>query len=126
VRLDSRIQTLKKGREFDRVKFKVKNKVAPPFRIAEFDYFFVKGVSSLGCVVDLAETALCPQRSLLQGDNISQGRTMLSKYLEDNPEVAKTSSRCVKAGNGTVVSANSVMVSEEAEEMDVEGRITAN
>jgi len=54
----------------------------------------------------------------LQGDNISQGRDNAIKYLEDNPEVAKTSSRCVKLEMGAV-SANSVAQSAAKEEMDV-------
>ncbi len=133
VRLDiRRIQTLKKGTEEfgNRVKVKVaKNKVAPPFRIAEFDIIFGRGISTLGCVVDLAEeTGIIVRKGAwysYNGDNISQGRDNAIKYLEENPEVAQEVQQQVrqKLEMGAVVSANSVMAvsDEEAEEVELEG-----
>ncbi|CDN13118.1 MAG: recombinase RecA [Richelia sp.] len=118
VRLDiRRIQTLKKGsEEFGiRVKVKVaKNKVAPPFRIAEFDIIFGRGVSTLGCLVDLAEeTKIIIRKGAwysYNGDNISQGRDNAIKYLEENAELAEQIQQLVreKLEMGAVVSANSV------------------
>ncbi|HCF30497.1 MAG TPA: recombinase RecA [Cyanobacteria bacterium UBA11049] len=131
VRLDiRRIQTLKKGTEEfgNRVKVKVaKNKVAPPFRIAEFDIIFGKGVSTLGCVVDLAEeTGIVVRKGAwysYKGDNISQGRDNAIKYLEDNPAVAQEIQQLVreKLEMGAVVSANSVSAtSDDESDMDIE------
>jgi recombination protein RecA len=131
VRLDiRRIQTLKKGTEEfgNRVKVKVaKNKVAPPFRIAEFDIIFGKGVSTLGCLVDLAEeTGIIVRKGAwysYNGDNISQGRDNAIKYLEEKPEFAEQIKQQVreKLDKGAVVSANSVTkASEEDEEIDLE------
>ncbi len=118
VRLDiRRIQTLKKGTEDFGIRVKVKvakNKVAPPFRIAEFDIIFGKGVSTLGCVVDLAEeTKIITRKGAwysYNGDNISQGRDNAIKYLEENSEVADQIKQLVreKLEMGAVVSANSV------------------
>jgi recombination protein RecA len=97
VRLDiRRIQTLKKGSEGEygiRAKVKVaKNKVAPPFRIAEFDILFGSGISRMGCTIDLAEKAEVITRKgawySYNGENIAQGRDNAIKYLEDNPEIA--------------------------------------
>ncbi|MEH2348674.1 MAG: recombinase RecA [Nostoc sp.] len=127
VRLDiRRIQTLKKGTEEfgNRVKVKVaKNKVAPPFRIAEFDIIFGKGISTLGCIVDLAEeTSIIVRKGAwysYNGDNISQGRDNAIKYLEEKPEFAEEIKKLVreKLDKGAVVSANSVAkVSEEDED----------
>ncbi|AUB38211.1 recA, recombination protein RecA [Nostoc flagelliforme CCNUN1] len=131
VRLDiRRIQTLKKGTdEFgNRVKVKVaKNKVAPPFRIAEFDIIFGKGISTLGCLVDLAEeTGIIVRKGAwysYNGDNISQGRDNAIKYLEEKPEFADEIKKLVreKLDKGAVVSANSVAkASEEDEEEEVD------
>ncbi len=97
VRLDiRRIQTLKKGTEGygNRVKVKVaKNKVAPPFRIAEFDILFGQGISTTGCLVDMAEEHNIIVRKgawySYDGDNIGQGRENTVKYLEENPEFSQ-------------------------------------
>jgi recombination protein RecA len=133
VRLDiRRIQTLKKGTdEFgNRVKVKVaKNKVAPPFRVAEFDIIFGKGVSTLGCLVDIAEeTGVLLRKGAwysYSGENISQGRDNAIKYLEEKPEFAAKVKEQVleKLDKGAVVSANSVVQpheEEEEEEMDLD------
>ncbi|AFY59757.1 recombinase RecA [Synechococcus sp. PCC 6312] len=118
VRLDiRRVQTLKKGTEEFGIRAKVKvakNKVAPPFRVAEFDVIFGKGISSLGCIVDMAEeTNVITRRGAwysYEGDNIAQGRDNTIKYLEDNPEFARKVENLVreKLDKGAVVSANSV------------------
>jgi recombination protein RecA len=118
VRLDiRRIQTLKKGTDEygNRAKVKVaKNKVAPPFRIAEFDIIFGKGISSLGCLVDLAEeTGVIIRKGAwysYNGDNLAQGRDNAIKNMEENPDFAKKVDLEVrqKLEKGAVVSANSV------------------
>jgi recombination protein RecA len=95
-RLDiRRIETLKDGTEAvgNRVKVKVvKNKVAAPFRIAEFDIEFGKGVSSAGCILDLGleHTVVTKSRSFFAyGDErIGQGRANAKAYLQEHPEVA--------------------------------------
>ncbi|MEI2583736.1 recombinase RecA [Scytonema sp. PRP1] len=130
IRLDiRRIQTLKKGTEEfgNRVKVKVaKNKVAPPFRIAEFDIIFGKGISTLGCLVDLAEeTGILIRKGAwysYNGENISQGRDNAIKYLEEKPEFTEKIKQQVreKLEMGAVVSANSVKKTSEDEEEEEE------
>jgi len=128
VRLDiRRIQTLKKGNEEYGIRAKVKvakNKVAPPFRIAEFDVIFGKGISTIGCLVDLAEeTGVITRKGAwysYNGDNISQGRDNAIKYVEEKPDFAKEVEALVrqKLEMGAVVSANSVVQPEPGEEDD--------
>ena len=94
VRLDiRRIQTLKRGTEEYGIRAKVKvakNKVAPPFRIAEFDILFGRGISTIGCLLDLAEENGVVVRKgawySYEGDNIGQGRDNTITWLEQNPE----------------------------------------
>lgn len=96
VRLDiRRIQTLKKGTDDYGIRVKVKvakNKVAPPFKIAEFDVLFGKGISALGCLVDLAEeNGIISRRGAwysYEGDNIGQGRDNVVNQLAEKPEFA--------------------------------------
>jgi recombination protein RecA len=96
-RLDiRRIETLKDGTEAvgNRVKVKVvKNKVAAPFRIAEFDIEFGKGISSAGCLIDLGleHNVITKSGSFFSyGDErIGQGRNNAKGYLVEHPEVAR-------------------------------------
>jgi recombination protein RecA len=127
VRLDMRrIQTLKRANEGEygiRAKVKVaKNKVAPPFRIAEFDIIFGKGISTIGCIVDLAEEMSIINRRgawySFNGDNIGQGRDNTIKYVEEKPEFAAELQKMVwaKLNDGVAVSANSLKAAVDADE----------
>lgn len=119
VRLDiRRIQTLKKGSEEYGIRAKVKvakNKVAPPFRIAEFDILFGRGISKYGCILDLAEeTGVINRKGTwysYNDNNIGQGRDNSAKYLEENPEIALEVEKKVREQLelGALVSANSVV-----------------
>lgn len=128
VRLDiRRIQTLKKGTEEygNRTKVKVvKNKIAPPFRVAEFDIIFGHGISTLGCILDMAEEMNIVVRKgawySYNGENIAQGRDNTIKYMEENAEMADTVQKLVrqKLDGGAVVSANSVGKASTVEDDD--------
>ena len=95
VRMDiRRIETIKQDGEAvgnrTRVKI-VKNKVAPPFREAEFDIVYGKGISQSGCILDLAVELDIIQKSgswfSYNGEKIGQGRENIKKYLEENPKL---------------------------------------
>jgi recombination protein RecA len=95
VRLDIRkIETLKRdGTEYgNRVKVKVvKNKVAPPFRIAEFDIVYGKGISTSGCILDMATELEIVKKSgawfSYNDERIAQGRDGARTFLEANPKM---------------------------------------
>ena len=118
VRLDiRRIQTLKRGTEEYGIRAKVKvakNKVAPPFRIAEFDILFGKGISTLGCLLDLAEETSVVSRKgawySYDGDNIGQGRDNTIIWLEQNLKAKDQIESLVrrKLTEGSEVSSNSM------------------
>jgi recombination protein RecA len=118
VRLDiRRIQTLKRGTEEYGIRAKVKvakNKVAPPFRIAEFDILFGRGISTLGCLLDLAEeTGVVTRKGAwysYEGDNIGQGRDNTIGWLEQNLDAKDTIETLVrqKLTEGSEVTSNSM------------------
>lgn len=95
MRLDvRRIESLKKGDEIygnrTRVKI-VKNKVAPPFKQAEFDIIYGKGISKEGCILDMAAEAGIVNKAgswySYEGNRIGQGRENSKEYLLANPEL---------------------------------------
>ncbi|MDX2287151.1 MAG: recombinase RecA [Bacteroidia bacterium] len=95
IRLDiRRIAQIKEGTEStgNRVKVKVvKNKVAPPFRSAEFDILFGEGVSRAGEVLDLATELDIVQKSgswfSYEGGKLGQGRDAVRKLIRENPDL---------------------------------------
>lgn len=98
VRLDiRRTGAVKQGEEVvgneTRVKV-VKNKVSPPFKQAEFQILYGKGIYHMGEVLDLGVACGLVDKSgawyAYQGDKIGQGKANAAKFLEDNPEIAET------------------------------------
>lgn len=95
IRLDvRRIETLKQSGEMigNRTRIKiVKNKIAPPFKEAEFDIMFGKGISKEGDIVDLAANVDIVNKSgawyAYNGEKIGQGRENAKIYLREHPEV---------------------------------------
>ncbi|MFM2377334.1 MAG: recombinase RecA, partial [Bacteroidota bacterium] len=94
----------------NRVKVKIaKNKVAPPFKVAEFDISYGEGISKAGEIVDLGSELGIIQKSgswfSYEGDKLGQGRDAVKTLLHDNPELmekleAKILEKMgIKAGN---------------------------
>ena len=89
-----RIGQIKVGDDIlgNRTKIKVvKNKIAPPFRIAEFDIMYNEGISKTGDILDLAATHGIVEKSgafyKYNGETIGQGRDKTKLYLKENPKV---------------------------------------
>ena len=113
VRLDiRRIGALKDKDEVvgnaTRVKV-VKNKVAPPFKVVEFDIMYGEGVSKVGELIDLGEKAGVVEKSgswySYDGQRIGQGRENAKNYLKENPEVARAIENKVRANAGILADA---------------------
>lgn len=110
VRLDvRRIETLKQNGEVigNRTRVKVvKNKVAPPFREAEFDIMFGKGISKTGDILDLAVKENIVIKSgawfSYNGEKIGQGRENSKIFLEEHPEIAAEVEQKVRIQAGLV------------------------
>ena len=97
VRIDIRkTESIKDGSDIigNRVKAKiVKNKVAPPFKVAEFDIMYGTGISSLGCLIDLAVQNGFIQKSgswfSYNDEKIGQGRDKAIEFLRQHPEISQ-------------------------------------
>jgi recombination protein RecA len=97
VRLDiRRTGNIKKGEEVigSETKVKVvKNKVAPPFKTAEFDILYGEGISREGEIIDMGVTARILEKSgawyAYNGEKIGQGKDNAREFLRENPDVAR-------------------------------------
>jgi recombination protein RecA len=116
LRLDIRkIATLKDGQEVigNRTRVKVvKNKVAPPFKMAEFDIIYGEGISKVGDLLDLAAAQDIVEKSgawySYEGERIGQGRENAKTFLKEHPEITDEIAQKVRMGFGlpTVSSSN--------------------
>lgn len=110
VRIDlRRADTIKKGDTIigSRVKAKVvKNKVAPPFRTAEYDILFDEGISSEGCLIDLGVSLGVVGKSgafFSYGDSrLGQGRENAREYLKEHPDVAQEIEKQIRSQAFTI------------------------
>lgn len=108
VRLEVRRQEpIKNGTEIigNKTKVKVvKNKVAPPFKEAEFDIMYGQGISKLGNILDMATSFDIIKKSgawfSYEGERLGQGRDNVKKYMEENPDFALEVERKVRAAIG--------------------------
>src|SRR5271170_6193024 len=126
VRLDIRRIGAIKDRETvvgnqTRVKV-VKNKMAPPFRVVEFDIMYGEGVSKTGELVDLGSQAGVVEKSgawfSYDGTRIGQGRENAKQYLRDNPDVAAAIENKIRTNAGLV--AEAMMGAPESDDKDGE------
>ena len=124
IRLDvRRLEALQQGGEIvgNRTRIKVvKNKVAPPFREAEFDIMFGKGISREGDILDLAASLGIVQKSgawfAYRDDKIGQGRENAKQYLREHPEVMDEIEHQVRVSYGLEEETENQTIAEETEE----------
>ena len=124
VRLDiRRIGALKNGDDVvgnaTRVKV-VKNKVAPPFKVVEFDIMYGEGVSKVGEIVDLGVKAGVVEKSgswfSYDSQRIGQGRENAKTFLKTNPDIAAKIEAAVRANAGLI--AEKILAGEKEDEDD--------
>ncbi len=110
VRLEvRRIETIKQGNDMvgSRTKVKVvKNKVAPPFKTADFDIMYGKGISKEGDILDIASECEIIDKSgawySYNGERMGQGRENAKIYLQNNPEICEEITLKVKQHHGLI------------------------
>ncbi|MEK9742048.1 MAG: recombinase RecA [Pelagibacteraceae bacterium] len=110
VRLDiRRIGAIKDGEEIvgnqTRVKI-VKNKVAPPFKVVEFDIMYGQGISKTGELIDLGAKADIVEKSgawyAYKGEKIGQGKENAKEYLKNNPGISAEIEMAIRANAGLI------------------------
>lgn len=117
IRLDVRkTDTIKEGQNVigNRTKVKVvKNKLAPPFKVAEFDIMYGQGISQTGCILDMALTLGLIKKSgawfSYNDEKIGQGKENTKIYLEKNPDIlneVETKIRENLSGNSDLISSD--------------------
>jgi len=98
----------------------VKNKVAPPFRIAEFDILYGEGISREGEIIELGVVHKIVDKAgawyAYKGEKIGQGKDNTRKFLKENPEMAKEIEARIRAAVGVGTPAGGG--SDESEEVE--------
>ena len=128
VRLDiRRIESIKDGTEVvgNRTRVKVvKNKVAPPFRQAEFDIMYGKGISREGSLLDMSVDMGIVKKSgawfTYEGEQLGQGRENAKNFLSDNPEIMVEISERVRVQAGIDAAAEGEFTAEDDEPIEID------
>ena len=122
-----RIETMKDGTEAigNRVRAKVvKNKVAPPFRTAEFDIMFGEGISREGSLLDVAVEHDIVRKSgawyTYEGDQLGQGRENAKRFLRENPGIAVQLQARVLEAVGMALPVEAVVTAEDEAPVEAE------
>jgi len=135
VRMDiRRIGAIKDGEEIvgnqTRVKV-VKNKVAPPFKVVEFDIMYGQGISKMGELVDLGAKADIIEKSgawyAYKGEKIGQGKENAKEYLKNNPSISAEIEMAIRANAGLIsdkMSGNHSVKEKNDNNTEIEKKIT--
>ena len=133
IRLDvRRIEALKQGGEIvgNRTRIKVvKNKIAPPFKEAEFEIMFGQGISKAGDILDLAANLGIINKSgawyAYKDGKIGQGRENAKQYLKENPEVAEEVEAKVREHYGLTEGKTEKESSKDTKEKKADAKVSA-
>jgi len=133
VRIDlRRVESIKQGSEVigNRVRARiVKNKVAAPFRVAEFDIMFNQGISRMGDLLEIGTARGIIKKSgafYSYGETrLGQGRENAKDFLQQHPEIAASVENRIRA-NGEAKAADPVAELEEDDELDINTLISSN
>jgi len=123
VRLDvRRVETLKNGTDMVGIRTRVKvvkNKVAPPFKQAEFDIMFGQGISRSGSIVDIGtELEMIKKAGAFysyNGERIGQGRENAKTYLDQNPHLMDEIENRIKTGDAAAIAKEALSIGAPAE-----------